>query len=112
MATAVVSALSGRPARHDIAMTGEITLRGRVLPIGGVKEKVLGAVRSGIKTIILPKDNEPDLEDLPKEVRDMLEVFVVQDLGEVLALTLRGSFREGRLSFSEPIEEPELAGVR
>ena len=112
MATAVVSALSGRPARHDIAMTGEITLRGRVLPIGGVKEKVLGAVRSGIKTIILPKDNEPDLEDLPKEVRDMLEVFVVQDLGEVLALTLRGSFSEGRLSFSEPIEEPELAGVR
>jgi ATP-dependent Lon protease len=112
MATAVVSALSGRAARHDIAMTGEITLRGRVLPIGGVKEKVLGAVRSGIKTIILPKDNEPDLEDLPKEVRDMLEVFVVQDLGEVLALTLRGSFREGRLSFTEPVEEPELAGVR
>ncbi len=112
MATAVVSALSGRAARHDIAMTGEITLRGRVLPIGGVKEKVLGAVRSGIKTIILPKDNEPDLEDLPKEVRDMLEVYVVQDLGEVLALTLRGSFREGRLSFSEPIEEPELAGAR
>jgi ATP-dependent Lon protease len=113
MATAVVSALSGRPARHDIAMTGEITLRGRVLPIGGVKEKVLGAVRSGIKTIILPKDNEPDLEDLPKEVRDMLEVFLVQDLGEVLALTLRGSFREGRLSFGDqPVEEPELAGAR
>jgi len=113
MATAVVSALSGRPARHDIAMTGEITLRGRVLPIGGVKEKVLGAVRSGISTIILPKDNEPDLEDLPKEVRDTLEVFLVQDLGEVLALTLRGSFREGRLSFGEqPVEEPELAGTR
>jgi ATP-dependent Lon protease len=94
-------------------MTGEITLRGRVLPIGGVKEKVLGAVRSGISTIILPKDNEPDLEDLPKEVRDTLEVFLVQDLGEVLALTLRGSFREGRLSFGEqPVEEPELAGTR
>ncbi|HTM01229.1 MAG TPA: S16 family serine protease, partial [Candidatus Omnitrophota bacterium] len=105
MATAIVSALSGRPARHDVAMTGEITLRGRVLPIGGVKEKVLGAVRSGISAIILPKDNEPDLEDLPKEVRDMLEVFLVQDLGEVLALTLRGSFREGRLSFGEETEE-------
>jgi ATP-dependent Lon protease len=105
MATAIVSALSGRPARHDVAMTGEITLRGRVLPIGGVKEKVLGAVRSGISTIILPKDNEPDLEDLPKEVRDTLEVFLVQDLGEVLALTLRGSFREGRLSFDEESEE-------
>ena len=76
-----------------------------MLPIGGVKEKVLGAVRSGISTIILPKDNEPDLEDLPKEVRDTLEVFRVQDLGEVLALTLRGSFREGRLSFDEESEE-------
>jgi ATP-dependent Lon protease len=105
MATAIVSALSGRAARHDVAMTGEITLRGRVLPIGGVKEKVLGAVRSGISAIILPKDNEPDLEDLPKEVRDTLEVFLVQDLGEVLALTLRGSFREGRLSFGEETEE-------
>jgi ATP-dependent Lon protease len=102
MASAVVSALSGRPVRHDIAMTGEITLRGRVLPIGGVKEKVLGAVRAGISLIILPKENEPDLEDLPKEVRDKIEVFVVQELGEVLALTLRGAtFREGRLLFGD-----------
>ena len=78
-----------------------------------MKEKVLGAVRSGISTIILPKDNEPDLEDLPKEVRDTLEVFLVQDLGEVLALTLRGKFSEGRLSFGEHVvEEPELAGTR
>ena len=91
MATALVSALSGRPVRHDIAMTGEITLRGRVLPIGGVKEKVLGAVRAGINRIILPKDNEPDLEDLPKEVRDKIEIYLVQELGEVLALTLRGA---------------------
>lgn len=102
MASAVVSALSGRPVRHDIAMTGEITLRGRVLPIGGVKEKVLGAVRAGISMIIVPKENEPDLEDLPKEVRDKIEVFVVQELGEVLALTLRGAtFREGRLLFGD-----------
>ncbi|MGH7510540.1 MAG: endopeptidase La [Gemmatimonadales bacterium] len=102
MASAVVSALSGRAVRHDIAMTGEITLRGRVLPIGGVKEKVLGAVRAGITMIILPKENEPDLEDLPKEVRDKIEVFVVQELGEVLALTLRGAtFREGRLLFGD-----------
>ncbi|HEY5939701.1 MAG TPA: endopeptidase La [Gemmatimonadales bacterium] len=102
MASAVVSALSGRAVRHDIAMTGEITLRGRVLPIGGVKEKVLGAVRAGISKIILPKENEPDLEDLPKEVRDKIEVFVVQELGEVLALTLRGAtFREGRLLFGD-----------
>src|SRR4051794_505950 len=102
MASAVVSALSGRPVRHDIAMTGEITLRGRVLPIGGVKEKVLGAVRAGINKIILPKDNEPDLEDLPREVRDKIEVFLVQELGEVLAFTLRGAtFREGRLLFGD-----------
>jgi ATP-dependent Lon protease len=102
MASAVVSALSGRPVRHDISMTGEITLRGRVLPIGGVKEKVLGAVRAGINRIILPKENEPDLEDLPKEVRDNVEIYTVQELGEVLALTLRGaSFREGRLLFGD-----------
>jgi ATP-dependent Lon protease len=102
MASSVVSALSGRSVRHDIAMTGEITLRGRVLPIGGVKEKVLGAVRAGITRIILPKENEPDLEDLPKEVRDKIEVFLVQELGEVLAYTLRGAtFREGRLLFGD-----------
>src|SRR6185503_19793526 len=102
MASAVVSTLAGRPVRHDTAMTGEITLRGRVLPIGGVKEKVLGAVRAGINKIILPKDNEPDLEDLPREVRDKIEVFLVQELGEVLAFTLRGAtFREGRLLFGD-----------
>jgi ATP-dependent Lon protease len=102
MASAVVSTLSGRPVRHDIAMTGEITLRGRVLPIGGVKEKVLGAVRAGIARIILPKENEPDLEDLPKEVREKIEIYLVQELGEVLALTLRGAtFREGRLLFGD-----------
>jgi ATP-dependent Lon protease len=102
MASAIVSAMSGRPVRPDVAMTGEITLRGRVLPIGGVKEKVLGAERAGITSIILPKENEPDLEDLPKEVRDKLQVHLVHELGEVLAFTLRGaSFREGRLLFGD-----------
>jgi ATP-dependent Lon protease len=102
MASALVSALSGRPVRHDIAMTGEITLRGRVLPIGGVKEKVLGAVRAGITRVLIPKDNEADLEDLPLEVRDKLEVHLVQELGEVLAVTLRGaSFKEGKLLFGD-----------
>jgi ATP-dependent Lon protease len=101
MATALVSALSGRPARNDVAMTGEITLSGRVLPIGGVKEKVLGAVRAGITTVVLPKVNEADLEDLPQEVRDKLTVHLVEELGEALAHTLRGGeFREGRLQFS------------
>ncbi len=102
MATALVSVLSARPVRPDIAMTGEITLRGQVLPIGGVKEKVLGAVRAGISRIIVPRRNEPDLDDLPKEVRETIEVHLVDDLGEVLALTLRGaSFREGRLLFGD-----------
>lgn len=102
MATALVSVLSGRPVRNDIAMTGEITLRGEVLPIGGVKEKVLGAVRAGITRIVLPKKNEPDLEDLPEEVRKTLEVYPVENLGEVLALTLRGArFKEGRLLFGD-----------
>jgi ATP-dependent Lon protease len=102
MATALVSVLSGRPVRNDIAMTGEITLRGEVLPIGGVKEKVLGAVRAGITRIVLPKKNEPDLEDLPEEVRTTLEVYPVENLGEVLALTLRGArFTQGRLLFGD-----------
>jgi ATP-dependent Lon protease len=100
MATALVSSLSKRPVRHDIAMTGEITLNGRVLPIGGVKEKVLGGVRAGITTFILPKANEPDMDDIPAEVREMITVVFVTDLAEVLALALRdASFREGRLLF-------------
>ena len=100
MATALVSALSRRPARHDIAMTGEITLRGRVLPIGGVKEKVLGAVRAGITTVILPKENERDLEDLPEEARKTLDVHLVEELGDVLSLALRGArFESGHLIF-------------
>ncbi len=102
MSVALVSALAGRPSRHDLAMTGEITLAGRVLPIGGVKEKVLGAVRAGITTILLPKSNEPDLEDLPSDVRGRLTVLTVDHLDEVLALALRGaSLREGRLTFAE-----------
>ncbi|HWC65196.1 MAG TPA: S16 family serine protease, partial [Thermoanaerobaculia bacterium] len=101
MATALVSALSKRPARSDVAMTGEITISGRVLPIGGLKEKILGAVRAGITTIVIPKANEADLEDLTEEVRAMLTVCPVSDLGEALSFTLRGAtFREGRLRFA------------
>lgn len=109
MATSLVSALSGRPARHDVAMTGEITLRGRVLPIGGVKEKVLGAVRAGITTVVLPRENEADLEDLPEEVRGQIEVHLVDTLGEALAVTLRdATLREGRLSFpDDPAGSPQ-----
>ncbi len=88
MATALVSAMTGRPARHDVAMTGEITLGGRVLPIGGLKEKVLGAARAGITEIILPKDNEAEIEDLPEEVRRKLTFHAVETLDGVLGLAL------------------------
>ena len=110
MATSVVSALSRRPVRHDIAMTGEITLSGRVLPIGGVKEKILGAVRAGIQTIVLPKENEADLDDLPEDVRKGLDVHLVDDLGEVLSLALRGArFESGQLVFEGPAPiEPKM----
>ena len=107
MATAIVSALSARPARNDVAMTGEITLTGRVLPIGGVKEKVLGAYRAGIREIVLPAANEPDLDDLPAEVREQMKFNIVEELGEVLAITLRGaSLQEGRIRFSETAGTP------
>jgi ATP-dependent Lon protease len=103
MATALVSALSKRPARNDVAMTGEITLSGRVLPIGGVKEKLLGAVRAGISTVVLPKENEADLDDLPEDIRNGLTIHLVEELGEALAHTLRGGeFREGKLQFATP----------
>jgi len=89
MATALVSALSGRPVRRDLAMTGELTLTGRVLPIGGVKEKLLGAVRAGIREIVLPRDNEAHLDDLREDVRKMLKVHLVETLDEVMKVALR-----------------------
>ncbi len=88
MATAIISAMSGRPVRRDLAMTGEITLRGRVLPIGGVKEKVLGAHRAGCTHILVPKDNEADLDDLPEDVRQALTFHCVSTLDEALEITL------------------------
>jgi len=107
MATAVVSALSGRPVRSDIAMTGEITLTGRVLPIGGLKEKVLGAYRAGIREIVMPFDNEAHLEDLPASVRDEMTFHPVRELGEVLALALRGaSLHDGQLVFESADDVP------
>jgi len=88
MATAIVSALTGRRVHREIAMTGEITLRGRVLPIGGVKEKLLAAHRAGIKTFILPEKNRKDLVDIPKEVLDTVEIKPVSTIDEVLKLAL------------------------
>lgn len=88
MSTAVVSALTGRPVRSDVAMTGEITLRGRVLPVGGIKEKVLAAHRVGIKTIIMPKENQRDIDEIPANVRRNLEFILVEHMDEVLEKAL------------------------
>ncbi|MEZ5306790.1 MAG: endopeptidase La [Pyrinomonadaceae bacterium] len=100
MATAMVSALTKRPTRHDIAMTGEITLRGKVLPIGGVKEKLLAAHRFGIKNIIMSKENEKDLADVPEEVLNELNVSCVDTIDEVLKIALLGE------SGSEVLDKP------
>ena len=91
LAIALVSAMGNRPVRHDVAITGEITLTGRVLPIGGVKEKVLGACRAGISTIILPADNEGDLEELPEHVCEQLTFHLVETLDEAMANALVGA---------------------
>jgi ATP-dependent Lon protease len=88
MVTSMVSALTGNPVRHDVAMTGELTLRGRVLPIGGLKEKLLAAVRAGIKTAIIPKDNVKDLADVPENIKNSLTIIPVQMIDEVLVQAL------------------------
>lgn len=89
MCTALVSSLTGNPVRADVAMTGEITLRGEVLPIGGLKEKLLAAHRGGIKTVIIPKENERDLEEIPENVKADLDIHAVRWIDDVLALALQ-----------------------
>ena len=93
MATAIYSALTLKPARHDIAMTGEITLRGNVLPIGGLKEKSMAAFKNGITTVIIQKDNEPDLEDVDKAVLEKVKFIPVRNFSEVVALAVNNTVR-------------------
>jgi ATP-dependent Lon protease len=88
MATALVSALSKRCVHGEVAMTGEISLRGRVLPVGGIKDKILAASRAGIRTVLLPKRNEKDLVDVPDEVREVLDLRLVESLDQVLSAAL------------------------
>ncbi len=107
MATALASAATGRLVREDVAMTGEISLRGRVLPIGGIKEKALGAHRAGIKTIILPRRNMADLEDLPPELRAELTFVPVDTLDEVLAAALRPAEEQPMATLGEILTRPQ-----
>src|ERR1043165_7334343 len=88
MTTALASLLTGRPVKHTVGMTGEVTLQGRVLPIGGLKQKVLAAHAAGLTTVILPERNAPDLEEVPREVRDQMQFHPVATIDEVLALAL------------------------
>ena len=89
MVTAIISALSNRPVNKNVAMTGEITLRGRVLPVGGIKEKILSAHRAGIKTIILPSENKKDLEDIPSNIKRKLDFVFVDNIEQVLKRALK-----------------------
>ncbi|MEI7710809.1 MAG: endopeptidase La [Rhodospirillales bacterium] len=104
MATSLVSVLTGIPVRRDIAMTGEITLRGRVLPIGGLKEKLLAALRSGITTVFIPKDNEKDLAEIPDNVKKGLKIIAVADVDEVIAQAL--ARRPEPIEWEEPSDAP------
>jgi ATP-dependent Lon protease len=88
MVTAIVSIMTGIPVRKDVAMTGEITLRGRVLPIGGLKEKLLAALRGGMKTVIIPEENAKDLAEIPDIVKNKLSIIPVAQMGQVLEIAL------------------------
>src|SRR5437867_190377 len=105
MATALLSAVTKIPVNRDIAMTGEITLRGKVLPVGGVKDKILAATRAGITKIILPAENERDLEDIPADVREKMEFHLVESMDEVVAFALDGTIVP--LTAKEKLPEPE-----
>ena len=89
MCTSIVSVLTGIPVRKDVAMTGEITLRGRILPIGGLKEKLLAALRGGIKVVVIPKDNEKDLAEIPPNVKKGLKIIPVSRIEDVLSIALK-----------------------
>jgi ATP-dependent Lon protease len=107
IATAMISALTGRPAIRTVGLTGEITLRGRILPIGGVREKVLAAHRAGLKVVLLPEKNMKDLFDVPKAVRSELKIVPVKHMDQVLELALR---REAVIEPPRPRKRSEDSG--
>jgi len=108
MVTAMVSVLTQIPVRKDVAMTGEVTLRGRVLPIGGLKEKMLAALRGGVKTVLIPEDNVKDLADIPDNVKNALEIISVSTVDEVLANALTRKVKKIKWSASD---EAALSGI-
>src|SRR5579871_3733300 len=116
MATAISSALSKIPVRRDIAMTGEITLRGKVLPIGGLKEKLLAALRAGIKEAVIPKENEKDLADVPENIRGQMKVHFVENMDQVLTIALETPLpdfpEEGAQTIPAPAVQPEISRER
>jgi ATP-dependent Lon protease len=116
MATAIVSVFTGIPVRRDIAMTGEVTLRGRVLPIGGLKEKLLAALRGGLKKVLIPEDNAKDLVDIPESVKNNLEIVPVSRMDEVLKHALLRmpepiTWEEGAVKAEPPAIEDDAVGV-
>ena len=117
MVTSIVSVLSGVPVKRDIAMTGEITLRGRVLPIGGLKEKLLAALRGGLKTVLIPKENEKDLAEIPDNVKRGLKIIPVKTVDELLSQALAAPLtplawpEEGEAEPVLPAQSEERSGV-
>ena len=109
MSVSIVSVLTGIPVRRDVAMTGEITLRGRVLPIGGLKEKLLAALRAGITTVFIPKDNEKDLAEIPDNVKKNLKIIAVSDVDQVIAQAL--ARKPEAIEWVEPPEPVAATGA-
>jgi ATP-dependent Lon protease len=106
MVTAIVSVMTGIPVRKDVAMTGEITLRGRVLPIGGLKEKLLAALRGGLKTVLIPSENEKDLAEIPDNVKRGLKIIPMRTVDEVLAHALTAPLIP--IEWQEPVAPPVI----
>lgn len=111
MATSIASLLSRKPVRHDVAMTGEITLRGKVLPIGGVKEKILAARRAGINNVILPRKNEKDLEDIPEHIRKDMHFIFVDTVSDVLKNALKNKKAKSEIQEEKNMEPAEPVGA-
>jgi ATP-dependent Lon protease len=111
MFTAVASLLLGAPVKSDVAMTGEISLRGQVLPVGGVKEKLLAAHRAGLREVLIPAKNRRDLEDVPQDIKDQIKITLISSMDEVLPLVLEPPARQPAASADGELEEQKQVGI-